>query len=333
MEVEDDAGLSLAFFVRNFFFGIRGAEEGEDKTVHTGTGFDDVGDVTHTGLVVEVLHRFAAGFLVGFEVEITAGSNALQLLGSEGELEKDIDGGLGVMGQFLRFLPVFLEHGARKTDPFIPLHALFDPVEMPGAPAPVFLGLGPIGDFLRLSHVAGDFLHGLVGTDEVFQLHLFEFAGTEGEVARGDFVAEGFPDLADAEGDLLAGGFQDIAELDEDGLGRFGTEVGHVLFRFNRPDKGLEHEIERTRFGFLAFAFGGGDFGMPRAGGFVELIGAESGFAEFAVDHEVDKGVNMPGGLPDLGMHDDGGVDGDDVVPAGHFFPPELADVPFQLGA
>ena len=41
---------------------------------------------------------------------------------------------------------------------------------------------------------------------EEFQLHLLELARTERKVARRDLVAEGFPDLRDAEGHLAARG-------------------------------------------------------------------------------------------------------------------------------
>ena len=40
--------------------------------------------------------------------------------------------------------------------------------------------------------------------DEILHLHLLELPGPEDEVAGGDLVSKGLPDLGDPEGDLLA---------------------------------------------------------------------------------------------------------------------------------
>ena len=45
-------------------------------------------------------------------------------------------------------------------------------------------------------------LHAFVRVAEVFDFHLLELAGAEGEIARVDFVPEGLADLGDTEGDL-----------------------------------------------------------------------------------------------------------------------------------
>ncbi len=58
----------------------------------------------------------------------------------------------------------------------------------------------PVGEPLQIG----------AGLAEELQLHLLELAGTEGEVARGDLVAEGLAHLADAEGQLPAGGALDV---------------------------------------------------------------------------------------------------------------------------
>jgi hypothetical protein len=52
-----------------------------------------------------------------------------------------------------------------------------------------------------------------VGLAEELQLHLLELAGAEDEVARGDLVAEGLADLADAEGQLAPGGALDVGKF------------------------------------------------------------------------------------------------------------------------
>ena len=48
---------------------------------------------------------------------------------------------------------------------------------------------------------------------EELQFHLLKLAGTEGEVAGRDLVAEGLADLTNAERNLLAGGALDILEV------------------------------------------------------------------------------------------------------------------------
>ena len=53
---------------------------------------------------------------------------------------------------------------------------------------------------------------------EELQLHLLKLTGAEGEVARGDLIAEGLADLAYAEGQLPAGGPLDILEVDKNAL-------------------------------------------------------------------------------------------------------------------
>ena len=62
-------------------------------------------------------------------------------------------------------------------------------------------------------------------------------------------VAERLADLRDAERDLLAGGFKDVFELGKDGLGGFWPQIGDIVGALDRADVGLEHQVERARFG------------------------------------------------------------------------------------
>ncbi len=86
---------------------------------------------------------------------------------------------------------------------------------------------------------------------EIFNFHLFEFAGTESEVSRVDFVAERFADLGDSERQFDAGAVQNVFILAENGLGRFRAQparsVGIVFIRGSSNGR-LEHEIELTGF-------------------------------------------------------------------------------------
>ena len=114
------------------------------------------------------------------------------------------------------------------------------------------------------------------GLDEEFQLHDFELASAEGGVAGGDFVAEGFADLGDAEGELAAGAVEDVFEVDVDALGGFRPEVDFGGGVFHGAHEGLEHEVELARVGEFALTVGTG-LG-------VDVIGAESLMAGAALD-------------------------------------------------
>ena len=73
---------------------------------------------------------------------------------------------------------------------------------------------------------------GFVRFDEKFRPICPELARAKGEIARRDFIAEGFAHLRDAEGNLLTRGFEDVFELRENGLGGFRAEVGDVFLAF-----------------------------------------------------------------------------------------------------
>ena len=65
-----------------------------------------------------------------------------------------------------------------------------------------------------------------------------------------------------------------------------------------------------------------------------QLIRPETLLAHFAVDQRIGEAGDVTRRLPDLGMHDDGRLDADDVVAAAnHVVPPAVADVLLQLGA
>ncbi len=102
---------------------------------------------------------------------------------------------------------------------------------------------------------------------EKLQFHLLEFAGAEGEVARGDLVAEGFADLADAERNLAPGCPLDILEIDENALGGFRTQVNLGLAVLGDALEGLEHQVELADIGeIMAAAIGAGNLLFPDIG-------------------------------------------------------------------
>ena len=120
------------------------------------------------------------------QVEVGAVCNAPQLAPAKREQELNVGGCIGVVRQLFRVVvaqaQVLVLHAQRQQ--------------------PVVAVVLPVGEPLKVR----------ARLAEELQLHLLKLAGTEGEVARGDLIAEGLTDLADAKGDLLAGGALDILE-------------------------------------------------------------------------------------------------------------------------
>ena len=257
-----------------------------------------------------------------------------------------------------------------------------------------------------------DETHDIVGADEEFQFHLLKLAGAERVIARGDFVAEGFADLRDAEGDFDPRGIEDVLELHENGLRRLGAEVANIILTLDGTVVGAEHQVEWTRSGQFAAAvrarcdqtrdghlFGGEKFvelgGIRRTAALLDflrkpgnghiriadqreiggellafalaplekdrrleaigarfnqlrnglrpillrhhgppLVGPYQLLAVFAGAHRVAEGVHVAAGRPNGRMHDDAGIQTDDIVAvARHGLPPCVAKVALQFRA
>ena len=211
------------------------------------------------------------------QVEVAARGDAFEFFAhqlafvvafAEGEFVEDVHGGAGVVGQFLRLLPILDQRGARQADVFVEAKSFLDPILMPHLPAPIGLRLAGMAGTGGVGDAAVNGFDRFVGPDEKLQFHLLELARAEGEIARVDFVAERLADLADAERNLLARDFEHVLELHEDGLRGFGTQIGLVVLAFDRADVGLEHQVERARLGQQAAVF------WIVAGGVFDLLGA-----------------------------------------------------------
>ena len=74
---------------------------------------------------------------------------------------------------------------------------------------------------------------------EEFELSLLELAGSEGEVAWIDLVAECLADLPDSERDLLAGGLAHALEVVEDRLTGLRAEIRRRRGVLGRADPRL----------------------------------------------------------------------------------------------
>ena len=115
-----------------------------------------------------------------------------------------------------------------------------------------------------------------------------------------------------------------VEEIDIDTLGGLRAKIDNGRFILHRAHESLEHEIEHARLSKFAAAIGT-DFA-------VNSIGAEAMFAFLAVDHRIGESGDMAGGLPDFGMHEDGGIEALDIVAAmSHCLPPESFDIIFHL--
>ena len=176
----------------------------------------------------------------------------------------------------------------------------------------------------------------LVGRAEELHLHLLELAGAEDEVAGGDLVAKRLADLGDPERRLLARELEHVLEVDEDALGRLGAQVGGRAGVLDRPDRGLEHEVELARVGEVAVG------ALARAlrrllaalRAAPDVVGAKAQLAGAAVDHRVGEAGEVPRRLPDPRVLDDRRVDRDDVVAVlEHRAPPLVLDVVLQQHA
>ncbi len=308
MEAKNYTGFFGALFVGDFFFIVRFAKEGEGCSIDPGAGFHHVGNKLLPGLFIEIFQGFSAGLLMLFEIVVGAVSDPLQLFGAERKGVKQVVGPLGVEGAI--FFRNIKDGDLAAWDPnrFVPGQPIGEPLVEP--------------------------LFALFWANEEFNLHLFEFTGTEGKVAGIDFVSEGFSDLGDAEGKFLAGNLEDIFKLNKHGLGGFRAEVGEVPFVLDWADIGFEHEIELAGFGELSPASGDKFAGFLGAGGGGDLVGTETAFAGFAIDHGVGESGFVAAGFPNGAAHENGAIHSDDIVPVlGHRFPPIFLQVTFQCHA
>ena len=305
MKAEDDPGFLASFVIGDFLLVVGFAEESEGGAIHSGTGLNNVRNEFLSGFFVKIFERLATGFLVLLEIVIGTVRDAFEFLGAEREGIEKVVCTLGVEGSvFFRDI----EDGdftAGDADRFVPGKAVGEPLIEP--------------------------FFSICGGNKKFDLHLFELAGSEGEVPRVDFVTESFPYLGDSEGQFFSRDFENIFELDEHGLGRFGPKVGEISFVLDGADVGFEHEVELPGFGEFTAAGIDHFAGFLGAGSGGDLIGTEAAFASFAIDHGIGEGGFVATSLPDGATHQDGAVHADDIVALlGHGFPPVVFQVPFE---
>ena len=295
-------------------------QEGERRPVGAGGGLDDPRDEVLVGRRVEVLEVLAAGLRMARQVEVAPVVDALELLPAEREAVLDVDRLLGVVGQLVGGVLAQAEPRRR--------HAV---ALVPGAPLgqPLLERVGRLG----------------LGPDEVLHLHLLELAHPEDEVARADLVAERLADLGDPERQLLARRLLDVLEVDVRALGRLRPQVDDRGVLLDRAHERLEHQVEAARCRERAAVdrapqaeplddrrvaqLGGGE--VLGAG---QLVEPEALVVRRALDQRVAEAPDVAGRDPDLGVHQDPGVEADDVVALlDHRPPPGALDVVLELDA
>ena len=317
-----------ALFAAHHLFPIGIGHEGQGQAVYPQCRLDDVGQILFAGLRVGISQFLAGVVLVLGQVEIAPVGDPPQFSPTEGKAVLDVGGGLAVVGKLLAAVIAHAEILGVHAQGQQPIHAEGLPMLEP--------------------------LPALRGRAEEFQFHLLELAGTEDEVARRDFVAERFADLADAEGRFFAARGQHIPEVDEDSLGRFGPQVNRRGAVFRDPHVGFEHQVELTDRGPVAIAAigtidlaivqkglhlplahdrgGGGIIPFFLQVGLDELVRALTVLAGAAVDQGVGKATEMTGGFPRAWVHQDGRIEPHHIGPiVDEMLPPSLLDVGFQL--
>ena len=150
------------------------------------------------------------------------------------------------------------------------------------------------------------------------------------------------PDLGDAERHLHARAVEHVLEVHVGALGRLGPQVRDRALVLHRPHVRLEHEVELARLGELAFHAADGALGLrprPRP----PLAAASSSGNSSARKRRwqfwhstsgSEKVETWPLVTQTCGMHEDAGVEADDLVVLPHHRrPPGVAEVVLQLHA
>ena len=291
MKTKHDAGLAA-----HLVFVVRIEQTGDHDPVNAGRRLDHIRQIALVGLRVQVGEILAGPLLVLPQVVVGAIGDALQLSPAEREEVLHVGGRLGVVGELV--LVVRAQAQAlwpQAEDLEVPAMAGLDPVAMPSLV--------------------------VTGLHKELHLHLLELSKPKDEVPRRDLVPEAAALLGDTEGHPDPHRVEDVLEVHEHPLGGLRPQV-HVRPRpLDRADVGLEHEVELARLRERASAVG--------AAVAAQVVGTPAllAFAE-AVDHGVCEAGDVPGGHPDLGVHDHRALQADHVLPElDHVPPPEVADV------
>src|SRR5258708_6845596 len=247
-------------------------------------------------------------FLMIRQIEVGAVVDALELLPAEREFILDVERVRGVMRELILAVLMPTQFLVSNPEPLDPIHPFRAP------------GLEPL--VLR------------AGFHEKLHLHLLELASPKDEVAGRDLVAERLADLRNSKGDFLTRGLLHVQVIDVDPLRRLGAQVDDGRLFLDGPYERLEHQIELARGGERALAAAHGTLRvrLARRAFDLRIVRPEPVLALLAVHEGVGEAGDVPGCLPDLGVHQNGGVEAFDVVTLVHHRPPPaLFDVLLEL--
>ena len=366
VELEECTFFRFAFVVGDFVFGVGGGEDGEESAVNAEGGLNHMGDVLRFGGFVEDLHGLAGVFLVLVEVVIRAAGDAPEFLFSVGEVEHEIGGGAGVEGELVLGVYVFGDRLAREADGNQPVDAGVEPLamealpvgfrgdevldlhllELAGAEDKVARGDLVAEGFADLGDTKGDLDPS--GIDDVFIVGEDALGGLGAKVGRGGVIGEGadFSFKHELELAWLSQGTGGRGVGAEGLLALFGAGFGGFdgAGQLCLVEGGLFAVEEVAEFlGAFDLLGSAGAFdecdiadGFPVEDNRVEeeLVGAVAELGLLAVDHRIGKTVDVPGGFPNGGVHDDAGVKTFDVVPPlDKVAPPGLLDIVAQFDA
>ena len=231
------------------------------------------------------------------QVKIPTSRNPFQLRPAKRKLVFDVEGPARVVRELVLAVGSQAQVIGLDPEPLIPDETLLLPVLEP--------------------------LHLVGGRHEVLEFHLLELAQAKDGVAWRDLVAERLADLRDAEGRAHPRRVEDIGKVHEDPLGCLGSQVDLRARVLHRPGEGLEHQVELPRFGEFAAVL---LVARP-----THLVGAEALVTFPALQQWVGEVLDVTGRHPDLGVHENAGVDAHDVVAQlDHAAPPGAFDVVAQ---
>ncbi len=190
-------GAVVAFFV--FFYGVGIAEDGKEEPAEAHRSLENPRDVFFVSYGVGIVEVGTGEFLMLCEVVIAAVVNTHEfIVATTWVVVFNIPSVFSVEDEVFVLVPVkvfFFDTEAKEPVPLFFLDAL----------VVVFV-------FARF--------------DEILCIGLFEFATAEEEVARRDFIAEGFANLGDTKGDFDAACIDDILKIEIDTLAGFARKIG-----------------------------------------------------------------------------------------------------------
>lgn len=197
MKLED--GAVVAFFV--FFYGVGITKNSKKEPTETHRGLKNPRDVFFVSYGVGIVEVGTGEFLMLGEVVIAAVMNTHELI---------------VAATWVVILNIPSVFGVEdEVFVLVPMEVFFFDTEAK-EPVPLFFF-----DTLVVVFVFARF-------DEILRVGLFELAAAEEEVARGDFVAEGFADLGDTEGDFDAASIDDVLKIEIDTLAGFARKISRL---------------------------------------------------------------------------------------------------------